>query len=134
MLQEFDFATGKTVNPKRRQVIILLEDVAQADELQQILRQKSYPVLGKTTDLREALELVAKHKLGIFFLDADSAGGNVLSLLATVRAKFPDFNVVITSANATKELLTESMAKGAVGFLVRPVTREALHKVLERIK
>ncbi len=134
MLQEFDFSTGKTVNPKRRQVIILLEDAAQADALQQILRQKSYPVIGKTTDLRVALELVAKHKLGILFLDADSAGANAVGLLTTIRAKFPDFNVVITSANATKELLTESMAKGAVGFLVRPVNQDALQKVLERIK
>lgn len=134
MFQEFDFATGKTVNPKRRQVIILLDDAAQADELQQLLRQKSYPIMGKTGDVREALELVGKHKLGILFLDADIAGINALDLLTKIRAKFPEFNVVITAANATKELLTESMAKGAVGFLVRPLTQEALQKVLERIK
>lgn len=134
MFQEFDFATGKTVNPKRRQVIILLDDAAQADELQQLLRQKSYPIMGKTGDVREALELVGKHKLGILFLDADIAGINALDLLTKIRAKFPEFNVVITAANATKELLTESMAKGAVGFLVRPLTQEALQKVLERLK
>lgn len=134
MFQAFDFATGKTVNPKRHQVIILLEDAAQADDLQQLLRQKSYPVIGKTTELREALEMVGKHKVGILFLDADSAGGNAMGLLTTIRAKFPDFNVVITSATATKELLTESMANGAIGFLVRPVGQESLQKVLERIK
>lgn len=134
MFQEFDFATGKTVNPKRRQVIILLEDDAQADELQQLLRQKSYPVMGKTGDVREALELVGRNKVGILFLDADIAGVNALELLGKIRAKFPEFNVVVTSANATKELLTEAMAKGAVGLLVRPLTQEALQKVLARIK
>ncbi len=134
MFQEFDFTTGKTINPNRRQAIILLDDVAQADELQQILRQKSYPIMGKTADVREALELVGKHKLGILFLDADIAGINALDLLTKIRTKFPEFNVVITTVNATKELLTESMAKGAVGFLVRPLGQEALQKVLERIK
>lgn len=134
MFQEFDFATGKTVNPKRRQVIILLGDTAQADQLQQQLRQKSYPILGKTAEVREALELVGKHKLGILFLDADIEGVNAVDLLTKIRAKFPEFNVVITTANATKELLTESMAKGAVGFLVKPLGQEALQKVLERIK
>lgn len=134
MFQEFDFATGKSVNPKRRQVIIQLGDVAQANELQQMLRQKSYPIVGKTADLREALEWVKTHKLGIFFLDADNTGGNAIGILTTIRAKFPDFNVIITSANATKTLLTESMAKGAAGFLVRPLNQESLQKVLERIK
>jgi len=134
MLQEFDFVTGKTVNPKRRQVIILLEDAAQADELQQILRQKSYPVIGKTTELREALEMVGKHKVGILFLDADSAGGNAMGLLTTIRTKFPEFNVVLTSATVTKELLTESIANGAAGFLVRPIVQESLQKVLDKIK
>ncbi len=134
MLQEFDFATGKTVNPKRRQVIILLEEAAQADELQQILRQKAYPVIGKTTELREALEMVGKHKVGILFLDADSAGGNAMGLLTTIRTKFPEFNVVLTSATVTKELLTESIANGAAGFLVRPIGQESLQKVLDKIK
>lgn len=134
MFQEFDFATGKTVNPKRRQVIILLGDAAQADQLQQQLRQKSYPIMGKTADVREALELVGKHKLGILFLDADIAGINAVELLGKIRSKFPEFNVIITSANATKELLAESMARGAAGFLVRPLGQEALLKVLERIK
>jgi two-component system chemotaxis response regulator CheY len=134
MFQEFDFTTGKTVNPKRRQVIILLDDAAQAEELLQLLRQKSYPILGKTGDVREALELVSKHKLGILFLDADIAGINAVELLTKIRAKFPEFNVVITSANATKELLTESMANGAIGFLVRPLGQEALQKVLAKIK
>lgn len=134
MFQEFDFATGKTVNPKRRQVIILLGDGAQADQLQQLLRQKSYPVLGKTGDLREALELVGKHKLGILFLDADIDGVSAIDLLVKIRTKYPEFNVVITTANATKELLTEAMAKGAAGFLVRPLAQDALQKVLDRLK
>ena len=134
MFQEFDFTTGKTVNPKRRQVIILIEDETQAEALQQLLRQKSYPILGKTGDVREALELVGKNKLGILFLDADIAGINAVELMTKIRAKFPEFNVVVTSANATKELLTEAMAAGAAGFLVRPVGQEALQKVLAKIK
>ena len=134
MFQEFDFATGKKIDPKRRQVIILLQDTEQADELQQQLRQKSYPILGKTGDVREGLELVGKHKIGILFLDADIEGVNAIDLMGKIKAKFPEFNVIITSAHATKELLTEAMAKGAVGFLVRPLGQEALQKVLGRIK
>jgi len=134
MIQGFDFSTGKAINPKRRQVIILLDDAAQADHLQQLLRQKTYPILGNTSDVREALELVSKHKLGILFLDADIDGVNALDLLTKIRETFPEFQVVITTANATKELLTESMAKGAAGFLVRPLGQEALLKVLNRIK
>lgn len=134
MLQEFDFATGKTVDPRRRQVIIMLNDEEEADKLQQQLRQKSYPIKGNTADLREGLALIGKHKLGILFLDADIDGVDAIPLMTKISSSFPDFKVVVVTANATKELLTQAMEKGAAGFLVKPVEQEALMTVLERLK
>ncbi len=134
MFQEFDFATGKTVDPRHRQVIIVLGDTVAADLLQQQLRQKSYPVKGNTTDLREGLALVAKNKLGILFLDADFENVDVLDLMGKIQTPFPEFKIIVVTANATKELLTQVMAKGAAGFLVKPLDQEAVIAVLERLK
>jgi len=133
MFQEFDFATGKTVDPRHRQVVIILNDAADADSLQQQLRQKSYPVRGNTTDLREGLALVAKNKLGILFLDADLNDVDVIDLMGKIQTPFPGFKIIVVTANATKELLAQVMKKGAAGFLVKPLDQEAVVAVLERL-
>ena len=134
MFQEFDFATGKTVNPKWRQVVIMVNEEDAADKLQQLLRQKSYPIKGNTPVLREGLALIAEHKLGILFLDGDIEGVNAADLIGKIKGKFPEFKTIFVTSNATKELLTEVMAAGAVGFLVKPIDQEALQAALERLK
>ncbi len=133
MFQEFDFATGKTVDPKRRQVIIMLDDNDASDVLQQQLRQKSYPIKGNTADLREGLALIGKHKLGVLFLDADLEGVDVVDLIGKIHKPFPDFKIIVVTANATKEMLTQVMEQGASGFLVKPIGQEALTALLERL-
>ncbi len=133
MFQEFDFATGKTVDPRRRQVIIVLNEADQADQLQQLLRQKSYPIKGNTSDLREGLAMIGKHKLGLLFLDADLEGVDALELMGKIRKSFSDFKIIVVTSQATKEMLTQVMEAGASGFLVKPIGQEALNNVLERL-
>lgn len=133
-IQEFDFTTGKVLNPNRRQAIILAADAVDGDLLKDELRQKHYKLLGAVDSVRTALEKVGLHKVGILFLDADIEGVNATELAQMVMKKYPEFNVVLMTAKATKELLLEVQKLGAAGFLLKPLTSEAIVKVLSRIK
>ena len=133
-IQEFDFASGKVLNPNRRQAIILATDAADADLLKEELRQKHYKLLGMVDNVRSALEKVGLHKAGILFLDADIEGTNAIELMQIIMKKYPEFNVVLMTEKATKELLVEVQKLGAAGFLLKPLTSEAVVKVLSRIK
>ena len=133
-IQEFDFATGKVLNPNRRQAIILAADAADADLIKDQLRQKHYKLLGVVDNVRTALEKVGLHKVGILFLDADVEGANATELAQIIMKKYPEFNVVLMTEKATKELLVEVQKLGAAGFLLKPLTSEAVDKVLSRIK
>ena len=133
-VQEFDFSSGKVLDPKRKQAILGLEDAADAAVIQDLLRKKSYKILGQETDLRAILELVRKNKVGTLFLDADLAGVNVSELLPSIKKGFAELNVVVMSSSVTKEMLSEVLRLGAVGFLVKPVQADALDKVMAKIK
>jgi len=133
-VQEFDFSSGKVLNPKRKQAIIAIESDADADVVKEILRQKSYKDLGRETELRAVLEAVRKHKVGVLFLDADLAGINIKELLPSIKKGFSELNVVVMSSTVTKESLGETLRLGAVGFLVKPLQQDAVEKVMAKLK
>ena len=133
-IQEFDFSTGKVLDPQRRQGILCVADDADESAIIDALRAKSFKLAGKTTDIREALALVKKHKVGVLFLDADMESYNALDIMATVRKAFSEIHVVLLSGNATKEVVAEALSSGAAGFVLKPVATEAVANILARIK
>ncbi len=133
-VQEFDFSSGKVLNPNRKQAILAVENDADVDLLKEVLRQKSYKDLGRQTELRAVLEAVRKHKVGVLFLDADLAGINVRELLPSIKKAFADFNVIVMSSTVTKESLGEALRLGAIGFLVKPLQQDAVEKVMVKLK
>lgn len=133
-VQEFDFSSGKVLDPKRKQAILAVESDADADVVKEALRKISYKVLGQDADIRPALELVRNNKVGVLFLDADLPGINIKELLPSIKNAFSGFNIVVLSSSVTKELLSEVLRLGAIGFLVKPVQTDALEKVLAKLK
>jgi DNA-binding NarL/FixJ family response regulator len=133
-VQEFDFASGKVLDPKRKQAILALGDDTDAELLKDSLRSKGYKFAGLAHDIRSALELVRSHKLGILFLDADLPGVKLNELVPSIKKAFPDFTIVVLSSAVTKEMLSEVLRLGAAGFLVKPVQADALDKVMAKIK
>lgn len=133
-VQEFDFASGKVLDPKRKQAVVASESSDDGEALKDVLRQKGYQFLGQAQDIRAALELVRKHKLGVLFLDGDLPGVKLNEVVPSIKKAFPDFAIVVLSSAVTKELLSEVLRLGALGFLVKPVQADALEKVLAKLK
>jgi response regulator of citrate/malate metabolism len=133
-VQEFDFASGKVLDPKRKQALLAVESDADAELLKETLRQKGFQFMGREADLRSTLELVRKHKLGVLFLDGDLPGVKLNELVPSIKKAFPDFSIIVVSSEVTKELLSEVLRLGALGFLVKPVQTDALEKVLTKLK
>ena len=132
-IQEFDFASGKVLDPRRRQGLLFLSNPEDERAVVDGLRQKSYKMAAQARDVRAALGMVKKHKIGVFFLDADADGVDALGLLANIRKVFPDVNVVLVSATATKEGVADMLQAGAAGFLLKPVAADAVASVLARL-
>jgi len=132
-IQSFDMATGKAKDPARFQSVVFLRDEADIETVSALLRKSRHPLLGRVDNLRDAMELVRKHKKGVIYLDADWPGMKIEEVLAGLVGRFPDFNVIITKANATKEELVALRQQGAAGFILKPVNAESVAKVLARL-
>lgn len=132
-IQSFDFATGKTKDPQRLQAILFMQDDSDSDTIAELLRKGRHPMLGRPSSLRDALELARKHKKGVLYLDADRDEIDVSEVLEQMGRRLPDFNVVIAKSSATKEELIELQKQGAAGFVLKPVSAEAVAKVIQRL-
>jgi DNA-binding NtrC family response regulator len=133
-IQEFDFASGKTLDPNRRQAIVLSKEKSDSELLTDVFRKVRYKLLGCTDDVRVALEWVKKNKIGVLFLDADIEGVAVSGFMSSIGKAFPDFTIVLMTAKPTKELVEQTKTHGAAGLLLKPLKTDAASDVLSRIK
>ena len=133
-VQEFDFSTGKVLNSNRKQALVLSDCDIASDLLEGRIRNNHYKFLGKTSELRQALEWIRKFKIGVLFLDADLNNVEAIPLLEVLKKKAPDFSVILMTETPTKELLSQGQIIGAAGFLVKPLEADNIDKAIERIK
>ena len=132
-IQSFDFATGKVVETKKRQAVILIDDRKTSLDLNRLLREFGYRVLGQGNNAREVLPLLARHKYGILMLDMDIEGLDAMAILAAVKQNYPEFKVVLVTREPTREKLQTALAAGAASFLATPIDRDLAHKAIEKL-
>lgn len=132
-IQDFDLATKKVRNPKHRQIILAVDNDADMEVMLSTLREKKLPVIGYTKDAKSALELVRKHKMGVLFIDGDFKGFDLPAMMKKMKINYPEIRVVIISGSPTRELVEAANENGALGFVTKPLKKEAIIKVAVKI-
>ena len=130
--KEYDVNTRKVIDPDRRRALMLLSDESDSDVLVPILREKRFRLLGMTSDVEQAMELMRKHKVGILFLDADLEKLDLEAMLKQVKSRYPEFAVIMLGNGVTKEKIDFAFERGAVAYLVKPLQTEAVIKSMSR--
>jgi len=86
-------------------------------------------ICGEARNGREAMEIIEKHRPEIVFLDIRMPG---LTGVEVARKIAGSCRVVFVTAY--DEYAVEAFEKGAVDYLVKPVTRERLEKTVKRLQ
>ncbi len=93
--------------------------------------QRDYDVFV-AEDARSAMEVLAEHHVDVMLSDVRMPGGDGLSLLREVRAKYPDVACILLTAYGSVETAVEAMKSGASDFLTKPVNLDHLDILLKR--
>jgi CheY-like chemotaxis protein len=78
----------------------------------------------------EALAVLAEHRVDLVLLDLTMPGISGYDVLAELRRRHSEVPVVVVSADIQKQAKERVAALGAIGFIDKPVRREALRAVL----
>ncbi len=115
------------------QHILFVDDEAPIREMLSLFfKKKGFGVTGVVTG-QEAMELVDQVPFDVVILDVNLAGENGLELLGFFKSNYPDLPVIMFSGMASdRQLLEESLARGANGFMSKNDSLEELYNEVRR--
>lgn len=118
---------GKTKKPS---VLVVDDDSMMREVLKLILHSEDYQVIGEADNGNSAIALCASLKPGLVLLDINMPEMDGLQALEEIHKTSPATVVLMVSAEATMDRVSEAIKKGAAGFVVKPLNAAS---VLDRI-
>jgi len=112
--------------------ILIVEDEAiMRESLRDWLTDGGYQV-ETAEEGEEALKTIAERDFGVVILDLRLPGKNGLEVLREARAKRPQLNGIIITAYPSIETAVEAMKIGAVDYLPKPFSLDALEELIHK--
>lgn len=97
-------------------------------------QQYGYEFVGEASDGEMALPLIQKTKPDVLLTDIKMPFMDGLSLSKLVHQEFPDMKIIIISGYDDFEYARGAILVGAEQYLLKPITRAAMQKVLAELK
>ncbi|HKN47965.1 MAG TPA: sigma-54 dependent transcriptional regulator, partial [Candidatus Polarisedimenticolia bacterium] len=118
--------------PPHGSVLIIDDDDAVRRSCVELLQGRGHLTL-EASSVREGLRLFGEHRPAAVLLDLKLPDGTGIDVLRALQRESPGTPVVIVSGYGSVTEAVEAMKVGAADFLEKPITRDRLFNVLERI-
>lgn len=115
---------------KKTSVVVVDDDNMMREMLKVIMRSDAYTVIGEASNGYDAIALCERLSPGLVLLDINMPRMDGLQALEGIRKASPDSIVIMVSADATMDRVSEAIQKGAAGFVVKPLNAAS---VLDRV-
>ena len=111
-----------------RTAVVLDEQPLWLEAMEQLLERVGFRVAGKTTDPREALDLVVAHDPDVLLADYGVNGGDldVIECLRRAHELRPELRMVVLSATNEPQQIEAAFAAGASAFSVKTAAQDDL--------
>ena len=113
--------------------ILVVDDDADMRELAyDMLKDRGHQVSTAGSG-EEALRQLAEEDYAAVLTDLRMKGMQGIELLTQIKHDYPDINVILMTAFGTVETAVEAMKHGASDYLTKPVKKDELIRVVERV-
>ena len=113
--------------------ILVVDDDADMRELvRDMLKDRGHQVTIAGSG-QEALKALGEEDYSVVLTDLRMRGMQGLELLAEIKRTYPDINVILMTAFGSVETAVEAMKHGASDYLTKPVKKDELVRVIERV-
>ena len=112
-------------------VLIVDDDEGVRDTLESIL-QDQYDVM-KAGDGETALVMVVEHEIDVMLLDYTLPGINGLDVLAQIKERYEDVEVLMVTASKDIETAVKAMQLGAFHYLVKDFDYDEVRSLVEKM-
>ena len=114
----------------RFRIMIIDDEPIVGKRLKRLLEKDGYEVEAFTRG-SVAIEELDKKRFDIIITDLKMGRVDGMKILETSREKNPGTKVIIISGITKIEIIEETFAKGAFGFVIKPFRIEELNKIIK---
>lgn len=123
-------ATADTRSPH----ILIVDDSAVARQcLREIVTELGYTVAGEAENGSQAFVEYARLRPDIVTMDLTMQGMDGADATSKIIATFPEARIVVISAMEERQVVVDSLERGARHFIIKPITREKVCSVLTNV-
>jgi two-component system chemotaxis response regulator CheY len=106
---------------KNARILIVEDNPVIRDLMRGIMRHDAeLVVVGEAANGENAIDLVEKLRPDLICLDVLLPGLDGIAILRALRAVHPEMRVVLVTGQATSSIVSEALALGAAGIVVKP--------------
>jgi DNA-binding response OmpR family regulator len=113
-------------------VLIVEDENIMRESLRDWLKEEGYEV-DTAESGEEALQKIGEREFGVAVLDIRLPGKDGLEVLREATAQNPKFKGVIITAYPSVDTAVEAMKIGAVDYIAKPFSPDALEKAIEKV-
>ena len=124
------------------------DEVLLLERLEIILSLNDMQIVGKAHDGKEALELLEQKSCDFALVDLNMKGMGGIELIGHLKKQYPEMKILVLTTFYDDHYITEAVANGADGYLLKDSGKEAIlgaigqimegrnvidHKVMQRL-
>lgn len=113
-------------------ILVVDDDADMREMIHDMLKDRGHQVTIAGSG-QEALKALGEEDYAVVLSDIRMKGMQGLELLAEIKRTHPDINVILMTAFGSVETAVEAMKHGASDYLTKPVKKDELVRVIERV-
>ena len=133
---------------KQYRILLVDDEVLLLESLEIILSLNDMQIVGKAHDGKEALELLEQKSCDLALVDLNMKGMGGIELIGHLKKQYPEMKILVLTTFYDDHYITEAVANGADGYLLKDSGKEAIlgaigqimegrnvidHKVMQRL-
>ena len=113
-------------------VLVVDDDADMREMVHDLLKDRGHQVSTAASG-QEALRLLGETEHEVVLSDLRMKGMEGIALLSEIKRNFPDVSVILMTAFGSVETAVDAMKHGASDYLGKPIKRDELIRVVERV-
>ena len=113
-------------------ILVVDDDADMREMVHDMLKDRRHQVTTASSG-QEALRLLGEGDYAVVLSDLRMKGMQGIELLTEIKKTVPDINVILMTAFGSVETAVEAMKYGASDYLTKPVKKDELIRVVERV-
>lgn len=114
--------------------VLIVDDSAMARKgIRQIITALGHDVVGEVCDGFQAFLEYAKLKPDLVTMDLTLKGISGAEITSKIIDTYPEANIIVISATEERQVVIDTLERGAKHFIIKPITMEKVAAVLKNV-